>query len=67
MRVFEFLEHVNLGAQIVIYDEESQAVLYQGYVADVPLRVCSRRNIVPDVAVYEGILHVTISSMLSVM
>lgn len=61
MRVFEFLECFDLGTDIVIYDKESQVVLYQGYVADVPLRICSQKNIVPDVKVYEGILHVRIS------
>lgn len=62
MRVFEFLECFNSGTNLVIYDKESQSVLYQGDVAYVPLRVCSQRNIVPeDVRIYEGILHVTIS------
>lgn len=60
MRVFEFLEYFDLGTNVVIYDKERQAVLYQGSVADVPLKVCSQRNIVPDAKVHEGILNVTV-------
>ena len=30
MRVFEFLECFDLGTNVVIYDKERQAVLYQG-------------------------------------
>lgn len=35
-------------------------MLYQGSVADVPLKVCSQRNIVPDAKVDEGILNVAV-------
>lgn len=60
MRVFEFLECFDLGTNVLIYDKERQVVLYQGDVADVPLKVCSQRNIVPDAKVHEGILNVTV-------
>ena len=58
MRVFEFLECFDLGTNVVIYDKERQAVLYQGCAADVPIKVSSQRNIVPDAKVHEGILNV---------
>lgn len=62
MRVFEFLECFDLGTNVVIYDKERQVELYQGSVADIPLKVCSQRNIVPDATVHEGILYVTVVS-----
>lgn len=60
MRVFEFLECFDLGTNVVIFDKERQVVLYQGSVADVPFKVCSQRNIVPEATVHEGILYVTV-------
>ena len=61
MRVYKFLECFNLNTKVMIYDKESQALLYQGCIADVPLKVCSQRNIIPNSSeVYENILNITI-------
>lgn len=60
VRIFEFLECFDMGVNIVIFDKESQETLYRGCVVDVPFRVCSQRNLVPDVTVDEGIVDVTV-------
>ena len=60
MKINKFLECFHLSTKIMIYDE-GQALLYQGCIADVPLKVCSQRNIMPNSSeVHEDILNITI-------
>ena len=51
---------MDFGTNIVIYDKESQAVLYRGCVADIPFKVCSQKNLLPDVKGEENAIHVTV-------